>query len=131
MAFEYSPHWPHDPKPDLKRCKASVWVAEGRGSSSHQCHSKPKLDGWCNIHHPDAEKARDEKASKRYHEKMEKRLAPSRRLERYRDFIEEIAKEECHRRNTAADPVALDCFEAKRHPCTPCRARDLLKENRT
>lgn len=83
------------------------------------------------IHHPDAERDRNARNSRKHEEKMNKRLAPLRRLERCRDFVRKIADEECQNRNTAADPVALDCFEAKRHPCIPCRARDLLKENRT
>ena len=123
MASEYRPNWRHESPLDQKRCKASVWVSEGRGSSSHQCYSKPQRAGWCMVHPPDSEKIRSEKGTKLFNEKMAKRLAPYRAL----DFVREIANEGCLLRNKAADPVALDCFEANRMPCISCRARAILE----
>jgi len=68
MPFEYKPHWPHDPKPDPKRCKASVSTHD-RAALSYQCSRKPWKDGWCKQHHPDSEKARLEEVRRRSEEK--------------------------------------------------------------
>ena len=68
MATVYKPHSNFDPPADNKRCKASV-AHEGRRIGFHQCSRKTKKDGWCGLHHPDAEKKREEANEKRAEER--------------------------------------------------------------
>lgn len=44
------------------------------------------------------------------------------------ELLQEIADEQCSKRYVKADHWALDCFEARRTPCFPCRARKYFKE---
>jgi hypothetical protein len=62
VTSDYKPSYSTDPKFDPKRCKASVW-SEYR---AYQCQNKPKLDGYCARHHPDAQKKRDKERQAKY-----------------------------------------------------------------
>ena len=57
--------------PDL--CKASVH--DDFGCSFHQCSRKPKRDGWCGQHHPDAVSERARKSTEKYERDLAARFA--------------------------------------------------------
>jgi hypothetical protein len=50
------------------RCKARVF--DRSWPVARQCPRKAKRDGYCGQHHPDAEKAREEKGTARYEAKQ-------------------------------------------------------------
>ena len=50
------------------RCKEEVWGANSY--RAHQCTRKAKIDGYCKQHHPDAQKARDEKRRAKFNAEM-------------------------------------------------------------
>ena len=54
----------------MSNCKEMVHSG-GRSVSFHQCSRKAVKDGYCRIHHPEAVKARQEKADERYREKLD------------------------------------------------------------
>lgn len=53
---DYSPHSKYE-SINPKLCRAGVWD----GYRPYQCAKPPTRDGYCGIHHPDAQKKRDEK----------------------------------------------------------------------
>ena len=65
MIHEYKSHGLYAAPVDPGRCRASVPFG-GRSVSFRQCLRKAKKDGWCAQHHPDAEKARQEKSLERH-----------------------------------------------------------------
>ena len=65
MAFIYICNIKFDAAFDKNRCKASL-CEPGRAIIIHQCHHKPKRDGWGTRHHPDTEAARSKAAHERY-----------------------------------------------------------------
>ena len=61
-------------KEDL--CKKTVYPNEQWGAfHGHQCNKKAVKDGYCAIHHPDYEKAKQEAQSKRWEEESKVRHA--------------------------------------------------------
>ena len=64
MVFEHKPR-PGEPSLDRKRCKASV----GHGTrvpSFHQCQRKVWKQGWCQQHHPDEVKKREDQKKQEF-----------------------------------------------------------------
>jgi hypothetical protein len=74
------------------RCKKMV-LGEGKWGEfhKHQCTRKAVRDGFCNVHHPESVKLRDEKAYKHWRDRFE--LSPQRLLEKAKARIEELEKE--------------------------------------
>ena len=58
--------------PDPEYCKASV-ADPGGWRNRHQCSRKAKVDGWCKQHHPDAVKARRDKADVKWRQEQKAR----------------------------------------------------------
>jgi hypothetical protein len=58
---------------DPERCKAGVW-SKDRWSTYSQCSKKPHKDGWCKIHHPDAEAARNAASNAKHEADRRKRV---------------------------------------------------------
>lgn len=78
MAREFVPRGPFQTfNPD--DCKASVHNSHGVGF--HQCGYKPKLDGWCSTHHPDAVAERKRKSRERLEAQERERLVRGLRAE--------------------------------------------------
>ena len=50
-------------------CKTRVHHA-GRSVTFHQCRLKAVRDGYCGIHHPEAQAARRKKAEQRYADRL-------------------------------------------------------------
>ena len=50
---------------DVERCKKHVYSQHRFDFRGHRCRNAAKKDGYCNVHHPDAEKERDRKSSER------------------------------------------------------------------
>lgn len=53
-----------------ERCKQKVWP-NGQ-FTSHRCSRKAVKDGYCNQHHPDTVKERDEKQRLKFQERIDK-----------------------------------------------------------
>lgn len=50
----------------MTKCKKKImWSAIYQGGHTRQCSRNAVKDGYCKIHHPDAEKERGEKKAKR------------------------------------------------------------------
>jgi hypothetical protein len=59
VTFVHTPR-PGYPPLDPERCKASVAHGD-RAPTFHQCQRKVWKDGWCRQHHPDTEKAKQDR----------------------------------------------------------------------
>lgn len=53
---------------DPNRCKAEMYT----NLTFHQCGNKPKRDGWCGIHHPDADARRRSQIEAKQMERLNK-----------------------------------------------------------
>lgn len=89
MARVYEPNSRLNAKLNPSYCQADVTNDNGWGS--HQCGFRTKRDGWCGIHHPDAEKERRRKSDERY--ERQRANSPVVRLRCQRDELLEAMKE--------------------------------------
>ena len=91
MAFVYSSRGGYGAplKPD--QCQAAVHPKDRWGSlHPHQCTRKIWKDGWCKIHHPDAEQKRRDVGVHKFQAKMDRLTQPSRELSNLKKSLEEI-----------------------------------------
>lgn len=51
---------------DPNRCKEPSVSEGGSFPRYHQCRHKPKRDGWCAVHHPDAVAERERKRDAKF-----------------------------------------------------------------
>ena len=92
-------------EPSPEQCKTAV-RGEGRGVGFYQCSFKPKRDGWCGKHHPDAEAKRREASDERLEAKAARRNAPSIELTALRARVSELEAERDAQRD-----LILDTYE--------------------
>lgn len=82
----------------MEKCKEII-SGEGKFGSfnRHQCSRKAVRDGYCNIHHPDSAKERQEKSQRAYEEKciLEKQ---NRKEYTLKALTDEELLDECKRR---------------------------------
>ena len=72
-----------------EKCKEMNVPNTGRSVTSHQCWKNATRDGFCGIHHPDAVKRREAKATaaaKIWHEKWTRRGFDERAGDRCREL---------------------------------------------
>lgn len=70
-------------------CAEGVWTNE-RWSREYQCERKATKGLFCGQHDPEAKERRRKASDERYRRQMDKVLAPSRLIEKYRAALERI-----------------------------------------
>lgn len=109
---------------DPKRCPAQMF---GGRSTSWQCRNAPTRDGWCGVHHPDAEARRRAKSEAKYAAWRKERDAAdarykerSRRADAYDDLVAALRSIAgntcCDRCQEAAKVAAAALKRAERKP---------------
>ncbi len=90
---------------DEKRCAKRVYDGTFRG---HQCAKRAVRDGFCAIHHPDAEKARRDKSSAQWQAAWEEKTRAENERNKQIKVGRHVIASYCRRTGVNADSVSAE-----------------------